>query len=130
MKQMIFLSIAVIIGKTSFCQQNQHKNFVAPLVKIDSANRGASQRSMSPMNYPVIYTFIGNGNWSDPKNWDANGVPPQPTSPGSQILINSQIAGAKCILDIPYSVQNGTISSKLIIYTGNNLVVPGTFTVK
>lgn len=85
---------------------------------------------MSPMNFPVVYTFTGNGNWSDATNWDSNGVPPAVTAPNSKIIINTQVPGGKCILDVPYVVQNGTISTQLIVTTGNNLVIPGNLTVK
>lgn len=118
----IFLITALFLAQSAFCQSAKTK------ADVNNATKTASNQTTTPhrnLNLPVVYTFIGNGNWSTVNNWDANGVPPADViTPGSEIHINSQIVGAKCILDIPYTVPNTTNTIKLTVYSGNKLVVP------
>lgn len=131
MKKAFFIAILFIVYETSFCQNKTKSEDLKSATKIETqAQATIAHKDFSTLNIPVVYTFTGNGNWSDPANWDSNGVPPGETSPGSSIHIHSLIAGAKCILDIPYTVKAGTDPTTLVIYTGNNLVVPGSLTVK
>lgn len=119
MKSIILMS-GLFFAQSAFCQSSKPK---ADLKKP----RITSQQSNKPhrnLNVPVIYTFIGNGPWSDAGNWDGNGIPPSEIAAGSEIRINSQVSGAKCILDIPYEIPNTTNTIKLTVYTGNQLVVP------
>jgi hypothetical protein len=117
----ILLITALFAGQSVFCQATQNKT------DLKNTTNTASTQTTTPhknLNIPVIYTFAGNGNWSDVNNWDANGVPPVDITPGSEIHINSTIIGAKCILDVPYDVPNTTNTIKLTVYTGSQLVVP------
>jgi len=117
----IFLATALVLSQSAFCQA------VKPKVDIKNTDTSFSAQTTTPhknLNLPVIYTFTGNGYWSDVNNWDANGVPPVDITPGSEIHINSPIVGAKCVLDVPYDVPNTTNTIKLIVYTGNKLEVP------
>ena len=76
------------------------------------------------LNLPKIYTFTGNGNWSVTSNWENGDVPFADIPPGSEIRINSLVPGGKCILDVPFEIPNTTNTIKLIVYSGNELVVP------
>ncbi len=53
---------------------------------------------------PVIYIFTGNGNWTVAANWSNNKIPPALLSDGSEIIIDP-IAGGKCVLNIPYTIN-------------------------
>lgn len=61
-----------------------------------------------------IYTFNGNGNWSDVANWMFNIKPPTSLPKGSFSFINP-INGGECILDTIISILDG---SELIIQSG------------
>ncbi len=116
-----FLIMALFLGQSAFCQATKNKHDLKNTTKTAATQTTTPHRNL---NLPVIYTFTGNGNWSNVNNWDANGIPPVDITPGSEIHINSTIVGAKCILDIPYEVPNTTNTIKLTVYTGNQLVVP------
>ena len=70
---------------------------------------------------PLVYTFTGNGNWSDASNWSNNVLPPATLSPNSEIKIDP-VAGGQCILNIPYTVSS---AGKLTVMTGKKFVVQG-----
>jgi hypothetical protein len=129
MKKSFLVAVLFIISETSFCQSKTRSEDLKSVTKTET-QASIPHKNFSALSLPVVYTFIGNGNWSDPANWDSNGVPPGETSPGSSIHIHSLIAGAKCILDVPYTVKAGTDPTTLVVYAGNNLVVPGSLTVK
>ncbi|MEO5890413.1 MAG: alpha-amylase family glycosyl hydrolase, partial [Ferruginibacter sp.] len=67
-----------------------------------------------------VYTFIGNGNWSNATNWMYNSIPPTPLPAGAEILINAQSGGA-CILDTPLILGPG---NKFTIVAGKVLRLP------
>ncbi len=117
----IFLVAVLFLAQSAFCQSAKTKTDVKTTSKTASAQTTTPHKNL---NIPVIYTFIGNGAWSNVNNWDSNGIPPVDITPGSEIHINSQIAGSKCILDVPYDVPNTTNTIKLTVYTGSKLVVP------
>lgn len=120
MKNIFLMALLLFVAQSAFCQVSKSKN------ELKNSASPTSQRKTAKrvLNLPVVYTFIGNGNWNDPANWENNAVPPVDISPGSEIHINSLIPGAKCILNVPYEIPNTTITIKLIVYTGNQFVVP------
>ena len=120
MKSILLVS-TLFLAQTAFCQSTKNKSELKASPKTISSQTTNPHRNL---NLPVVYTFIGNGDWSNSNNWDANGVPPPDITPGSEIHINTQVSGGKCILDVPYEVPNTTNTIKLIVYTGNKLVVP------
>ncbi|MEO5907864.1 MAG: hypothetical protein ABIR50_07925 [Ginsengibacter sp.] len=122
MKKILFIAILFFVSEMSFSQAKTKSENLKSSAKIET-KATISQKVFSPLNIANVYTFIGNGNWSDINNWDSNGIPLGITSPGSEIRIHSTIPGAKCVLDVPYIVDAGTNPTKLIIYPGNNLVV-------
>ncbi|MCC6723915.1 MAG: DUF4215 domain-containing protein [Saprospiraceae bacterium] len=64
------------------------------------------------------YTFTGSGFWSEPANWDANGVPPPVLPTGSTITIDGT---GPCTTDIP-SLELGAGVS-LTVFAGNTLAI-------
>lgn len=121
MKNIFLMSVLFFMVQAAFCQVSRNEN------KIKSSASSTSSPTKTPkriLNLPAIYTFIGNGNWDVRSNWDVNGIPPPDIPSGSEIHINSQIPGAKCILNVPFEIPNTTNTIKLIVYTGNQLVVP------
>jgi len=126
MKKLLIVAALFTISDLSF-SQSKTKEINPQKTEVQAT---VQHKDFSVLNIPVVYTFIGNGNWSDPANWDSNGVPPGETAPGSSIHIHSTIPGAQCILDVPYTVTAGTNPTTLIVYSGNNLEVPGNLTVK
>jgi len=73
----------------------------------------------------VVYTFTGNGNWSDSNNWQNGNVPPASIQPGNLIIINPSGSG-QCLLDIPYTVAPG---ASLTVMPGKQLVLPSQLTI-
>jgi len=122
MKKILFLLLVFAFSKTSFGQSKNKKEDLNKTLKTQVA----PHRNLSPQNLPIVYTFIGNGNWDDGSNWDGNGQPPpsDEINPGSKIIINSTIPGSQCILDIPYTIPSTTVAITLSVYTGSVLVVP------
>ena len=55
-----------------------------------------------------VYTFIGNGNWNDPSNWENNIMPPIAIPNGSQIIINPAADGV-CIVNIPVHIPSTAV---------------------
>jgi subtilisin-like proprotein convertase family protein len=74
----------------------------------------------------TIYTFTGNGNWSDAANWSGNTVPPSTLPAGASIVID-HVVGGVCTLNVAQTIAAG---ATLTVMTGKNLVVPGTLTVQ
>ena len=114
------MAVLLFVAQSAFCQSSDNRKEV----KKTSSTASSIKTSKRVLNLPKVYTFIGNGNWDDAANWDSNGIPPGEISPGSEIHINSLIPGAKCILNVPYEIPNTTNTIKLIVYTGNQFVVP------
>ena len=63
------------------------------------------------MTYATTYTFVGDGKWDNPNNWDANGVPPNPLPAGSSIIINPPVnaygIAGQPILNIAFEIESG-----------------------
>lgn len=73
-----------------------------------------------PIISSMVYRFTGNGNWSNPANWQ-NGQVPALDLPGCKEIVIDHVTGGQCILDIPqYLLKN----SKLTVLTGKNLIIP------
>lgn len=72
-------------------------------------------------NTKAIYTFTGNGNWSNPDNWTNKIRPPQNLS-GSYTIFIDPISGGHCILDISQHITSGAI---LTIRSGKTFIIPG-----
>lgn len=68
----------------------------------------------------TVYTFIGNGNWSDPANWMYNTIPPAVLPAGSEILVCPQ-SGGECVLNTSQTISPG---AKFTIMAGKNLRIP------
>src|ERR1700716_2847364 len=63
------------------------------------------------MTSATTYTFVGDGKWDNPNNWDANGIPPNPLPAGNEIVINPPanaygIVGQP-ILNIAFEIESG-----------------------
>ncbi|MEO6734307.1 MAG: alpha-amylase family glycosyl hydrolase [Ferruginibacter sp.] len=68
----------------------------------------------------TIFTFIGNGNWSDAVNWTYNVVPPAILPAGSEIFISTQ-PGGECILNTNQTIGQG---AKFTVVAGKNIRIP------
>jgi hypothetical protein len=121
MKNIFLMAVLLFVGQSAFCQSSDTKKEIK---KTGADGSSPTKNSKRVFNLPTVYTFIGNGNWDEPSNWENNLIPPADIAPGSEIRINSQIPGAKCILNVPYEIPNTTNTIKLIVYTGNQFVVP------
>jgi hypothetical protein len=73
------------------------------------------------LNSNNVYTFTGNGNWSNPTNWKNGIVPPSRLTTGGRIFID-HIPGGICNLDTTLRIS---IGAAIIILPGKNLTVPG-----
>lgn len=65
---------------------------------------------------PVVYTFTGNGKWSDSVNWLNKLVPISGVPAGSTIIINGS-----CVFDLPQLNLN---KANIIVNSGGNLTLP------
>lgn len=72
------------------------------------------------------YRFIGNGNWSNPANWEAGKVPPAVLPAGSYVYVQPT-AGGKCILDISQQISS---DDNIVIASGKNLIITGNLIIK
>jgi len=68
----------------------------------------------------TVYSFIGNGNWTNASNWSYNRIPPTPLPSGTEILVNPQ-SGGECILNTPQSIGPG---AKFTVVAGKNFRIP------
>lgn len=69
----------------------------------------------------VLYTFIGNGNWTDPSNWSNNTVPPS-SSLLNTIITIKPISGGECVVNTQVNIPK---NSKLIIENQKLLKMSG-----
>ncbi len=92
-------------------------------------NIGALTQSitLAPGEYHVyiyqpstVYSFIGNGNWTDASNWSYNRIPPTPLPSGSEILVSPQ-SGGECVLNTPQNIATG---AKFTVVAGKNFRIP------
>ena len=69
------------------------------------------------MAQATTYTFVGDGKWDNPNNWDTNGVPPNPLPAGSEVIINppanSDGVVGQPVLNIAFEIESG---ASLIIF--------------
>ncbi len=75
---------------------------------------------------PTVYSFIGNGNWTDASNWSYNRIPPTPLPSGSEILVSPQ-SGGECILNTPQNIGTG---AKFTVSPGRKFRVPLNLTIQ
>jgi PKD domain len=80
--------------------------------------------TVSPVN--VIFTFTGNGNWSNAANWAGNAVPPL-TLPATNTIIINPVAGGQCVLDVSQQVAAG---STFIVNSGKRFTLPGSLRIQ
>jgi trimeric autotransporter adhesin len=68
----------------------------------------------------IVYTFIGNGNWSDSSNWKNNMPPPNPLT-SELILVDPS---GEAILNVPFTLSGG----KIILRQGKRFSINGNLT--
>lgn len=76
---------------------------------------------------PNVYTFNGNGNWSNAANWIGSKIPPAVLTAPNEILIDP-ISGGECLLKIntAQTINNGakiTIAGTKIFRMEGNLII-------
>lgn len=69
----------------------------------------------------AMYTFSGNGNWSDANNW-VNKIKPPAIVTGTYNIFIDPLPGGQCILDVSQEIKTGAI---ITIRSGKSLVIPG-----
>lgn len=74
----------------------------------------------------TIYTFNGNGNWTDAANWANQLIPPTDLPSGKQIIINPSILG-ECILNTTQRILPGAV---LTVVAGKKLKIPGNLVIE
>ncbi len=71
---------------------------------------------------PKLYTFVGNGNWSNAINWANGNVPPAILPAGDQIVIYP-LANGECVLNVNQTVSSAAslfvVANKKFRITGN-----------
>lgn len=72
----------------------------------------------------AVYTFTGNGNWSEASNWAGNIVPPNPLPAGNEIIIDPT---GECILNVQQVISQG---ASLKVNNNKNLLLPGNLTIQ
>jgi hypothetical protein len=68
-----------------------------------------------------IYTFNGNGYWTNASNWVNNTIPPVVLPAGSSIYINTA-PGDSCVLNTIQTINPGAF---LIVSLGSNFIISG-----
>jgi CubicO group peptidase (beta-lactamase class C family) len=74
----------------------------------------------------TLYTFNGNGNWTDAANWMNQQIPPAELQTGDQIIINPPIFG-ECVLNTTQRIPPGCT---LTIVAGKKFRIPGNLVVE
>jgi hypothetical protein len=75
--------------------------------------------------FPLRYTFTGNGNWDDAANWVNSLVPPLTLGSNTEIVIDP-LPGGECVLS---RVQQVSATNKLYVKPGKKLRVAGNLVV-
>lgn len=66
-----------------------------------------------------VYTFNGNGDWTNAANWTANGIPPAALPSGSGIVIDP-VTNGNCILNTEQRILNG---ARITVRSGKQFTV-------
>ena len=72
------------------------------------------------------YTFIGNGNWTDPNNWVQKVVPPAVLPSGQSIYIEPVETG-QCVLNTSQTISPG---AKINVNTNRKFLIPGNLNIQ
>ena len=67
------------------------------------------------------YSFIGNGNWSNPVNWVEKAIPPATLPAGSSIFVETA-PGGTCTLDVTQTIAQG---ANIKINPNSKFIIPG-----
>ncbi len=71
----------------------------------------------------IVYTFNGNGLWTDAANWINNLIPPTVLPNGATIIIDPLVTG-NCILNVQQEIAPG---GKFVVRPGKKLSIEGNF---
>jgi glycosidase len=71
-----------------------------------------------------VFTFNGNGAFSNPANWQGGQVPPSSIPSGTEIVINPS-PGGQCVLDVSSTSLTFSAGSKLTVANNANFVING-----
>lgn len=104
-------------------------DYVRAYLPADVVN-GSHQNGEVAFSYKVrsksTYSFVGNGNWTDPANWVENAVPPATLPSGYSIYIEP-IIGGQCILNTTQTISSG---AKINVNPNCKLIVPGALNIQ
>jgi hypothetical protein len=87
-----------------------HNGYLYAVCYTSDGHNGGLFKTLAAINPPdsSVYTFSGNGNWSDAGNWSHQKIPP-PVLSGNQMILVNPAPGGECILDIEQHVSGGAI---------------------
>ncbi len=81
-----------------------------------------------PASCPIIYTFNGNGNWSNATNWVGGIIPPNNLVAPNEIIINP-IPSGECLLQLA-TTQTIATGAKLTVIGAKKLRVEGSLIIQ
>ena len=91
---------------------------------------GVHHNGEVPFSYLVrnknTYTFIGNGNWTDPNNWVQKVIPPAVLPAGQSIYIEPVETG-QCILNTTQTISAG---STINVNPNRKFLIPGNLNIQ
>jgi subtilisin-like proprotein convertase family protein len=104
---------------SAFDNQNRTGNWTLSISDAFSQDGGSlTGWGLKICTYAPVYTFIGNGNWTDAVNWKNGNIPPLTLPAGSQILINP--SAGSCTLNVAQAIAAG---GKLTVVPAKTFVV-------
>jgi hypothetical protein len=111
-------------GKYGYISNEKFVRMVGPFnISVDQKLRSFDISSFVNDHFS-IYTFTGNGKWSDAANWKYGQMPVVLVA-GNSIIIDP-VAGGECDLDVPFTVPAGvtlTVVAGKIFSVSGNLVI-------
>jgi hypothetical protein len=117
--------IAFSNGKYGYISNEKFVRMVGPVTITVNQKLKTFDINNFVGNYFTKYIFTGNGNWSDSNNWKDKIQPPSSLIAGNEIIIDP-IAGGVCILDVQYTMPEGTkliVSSDKSFLMNSNLII-------
>ncbi len=117
----------ILRRNSPFASSNDIKNYGDSSIITGGNNYNINEHrdfelnAFTKINTGRLYTFNGNGSWTNPGNWSYGMIPPGTLPAGNVILIYPS-PGSDCILNINQHISSG---SSMTVRTGAKLVIQG-----